>query len=176
MSDQIRNRIVGYETIDAAQLRPSPRNWRRHPPRQLDALEGSLDEIGWAQPLLVREVTGAKRSRVKRYELIDGEARFKIAGDQKLPVIVLDVSEEEADKLLAILDPLSAMATADPDALRQLIESLDTGSEALEQMLQELLAAETPEFEPVPADTQGELDRTMTQTVTCPNCQHEFQL
>jgi hypothetical protein len=33
-------------------------------------------------------------------------------GDQPIPVLVLDVTAEEADKLLATFDPIGAMATA----------------------------------------------------------------
>ncbi len=45
--------------------------------------------------------------------LIDGHLRAEIADDQELPVLVLDVSAEEADKILATFDPLTGMAEED---------------------------------------------------------------
>jgi len=51
---------------------------------------------------------------------------------------VLDVDEAEADKLLATIDPLAAMAEADAGKLDQLLREIDTGSEALQEMLSKL--------------------------------------
>jgi DNA modification methylase len=52
--------------------------------------------------------------------------------------LVLDLDEAEADKLLAILDPLAAMATADTAKLDELLKNIDTGDAALQAMLAEL--------------------------------------
>ena len=43
---------------------------------------------------------------------------------QEVPVLVLDVDQAEADVILATLDPLSSMATADPDFLAALLEDV----------------------------------------------------
>ncbi len=40
---------------------------------------------------------------------IDGEMRSEIAADAEVPVLVLDVTEEEADYLLATLDPVTSI-------------------------------------------------------------------
>jgi DNA modification methylase len=50
-------------------------------------------------------------------------------------VLVLDVTEEEADKILATLDPLAAMAEAEPERLKVLLETLRTDSTAVEELL-----------------------------------------
>ena len=55
-----------------------------------------------------------------------------------VPVLVLDVTEAEADKLLATLDPLAAMAEADATKLDGLLREVETGSQALADMLTEL--------------------------------------
>jgi rubrerythrin len=52
-----------------------------------------------------------------------------------VPVLILDVTEAEADKILATLDPLAAMADSDAAKLDELLRTVDTGSEALQQML-----------------------------------------
>lgn len=52
--------------------------------------------------------------------------------------MILDLSESEADKVLATFDPLSAMAQVNSVALDSLLRNVQTGSEALASMLSEL--------------------------------------
>lgn len=42
-----------------------------------------------------------------------------------MPVLILDVTEEEADKLLATVDPLAAMAETDDVMLKSLLDEID---------------------------------------------------
>ena len=42
MTVQIRNRIRELRQVRAADLRPNPKNWRRHPAEQQEALRGVL--------------------------------------------------------------------------------------------------------------------------------------
>jgi hypothetical protein len=49
-----------------------------------------------------------------------------------LPVLVLDVNEEEADKLLATLDPLAAMALRDDAKLKALLSNVFSGDTSKE--------------------------------------------
>jgi hypothetical protein len=42
-----RDRVVELRRVKASDLLPNPRNWRRHPPRQVAALRGLLKEIGF---------------------------------------------------------------------------------------------------------------------------------
>jgi len=51
-----------------------------------------------------------------------------------VPVLVLDIDEAEADKLLLSLDPLAALAETNAHALDTLLREVDTGSEGLQQM------------------------------------------
>jgi hypothetical protein len=79
-----------------------------------------LSEVGIADALICRQLPKGK------LEVIDGHLRREAGPDVQWPVLVLDVTKEEADKLLVSLDPLAAMATADIekfDALRGLITS-----------------------------------------------------
>jgi hypothetical protein len=43
-----------------------------------------------------------------RLQLIDGHLRSDITPDMDVPVLILDITEAEADKLLATLDPLAS--------------------------------------------------------------------
>jgi ParB-like chromosome segregation protein Spo0J len=115
--------------VPASDLRPNPKNWRTHPKAQQDALRGVLAEVGLADACLARELPDGSLM------LIDGHLRAETLGDGDVPVLVLDVNEAEADKLLATLDPLAAMADSDAAKLDELLRNVDTGSEALQQML-----------------------------------------
>ena len=133
---KIRNRIVETRTVLARDLVPNPKNWRRHPKAQADALKGVLREIGNADALLARELPD------KRLMLVDGHLRADIMPDQKVTVLVLDLNEEEADKLLLTLDPLGAMATADNERLNELLETVRSNDPAVLILLDEIRAKE----------------------------------
>lgn len=125
----IRDRIIDFRRVPASDLLPSPRNWRTHSESQRKALQGVLDEIGYADALLARELPDG------RLELVDGHLRKDVTPNQVVPVLVLDLTEEETGKVLLTLDPLAAMASADKDALEALLRSVQTGSEAVAEML-----------------------------------------
>ena len=129
---KIRDRIKELRRVKASELHPNPRNWRTHPKQQLDAIRGILAEVGFAGAELARELPDGS------LQLIDGHARAEIAGDAEVPVLVLDVTESEADKILATYDPIGAMAEADAVRLEELLRDVQTGNEALADMLAEL--------------------------------------
>ena len=126
-----RDRIQELRRVRAADLLPHPGNWRTHPKRQREALRGILQEIGYADALLARETPDG-------LQLIDGHLRAEVTPDQEVPVLILDVTKEEADKLLASLDPLAAMAGQDDALLRELLDGIDTQSDALRDLWDEL--------------------------------------
>lgn len=128
----IRDRVKDFRRVPANELRPSPANWRTHPPEQLDAIRGIFAEVGFAGAELVRELPDGSLM------LIDGHARAEIAGTATVPVLVLDVDEAEAAKLLATFDPIGSMAGADAGKLDSLLREVQTGNEALAAMLTEL--------------------------------------
>lgn len=118
-----------------AELAANPRNWRTHPDTQLTALTDVIAEVGWAGACLYNERTG---------RLIDGHARQKVAaaqGADQVPVLVGSWSEEQEAKILATLDPLSAMATADAGKLETLLADVKTDSDAVRAMLKDLADA-----------------------------------
>ncbi len=98
---KIRDRIKELRRVKASELFASPRNWRTHPQAQQDALRGVLAEVGYADALLARELPDGG------LELIDGHLRAETTPDQEVPVLVLDVDQDEANKLLTVLDPLA---------------------------------------------------------------------
>jgi hypothetical protein len=129
---QIRDRIRELRRVPAGQLRPHPKNWRTHPKAQREALQGLLAEVGYADALLARELPDGT------LQLIDGHLRAETTPDAEVPVLVLDVSEAEADKMLLTLDPLAAMAQADAKHLHALLQGIHTENEAVAGLLEQL--------------------------------------
>src|SRR5262249_19617649 len=97
----IRDRIKEFRRVPARDLVANAKNWRRHPEAQRKALRAVLEEIGFAGAALARE------DEHGRLILIDGHLRADELSDDEtpVPVLVLDVNEGEADKLLATYDP-----------------------------------------------------------------------
>ena len=113
-----RNRIAGLELVDPATLNPNPGNWRRHPASQRQALGALLGEVGWVGTVLANRTTG---------NLIDGHARHEEAiarGEPNIPVTWVELTEEEERAVLALFDPLGALAQTDGPALEALLDKL----------------------------------------------------
>lgn len=155
----IRNRIVELRHVPANQLRPNAKNWRTHPPAQVDALKGMLAEVGYAGAALARELPDGT------LELIDGHARAEVSGSGTMPVLILDVTEEEADKILVTFDPLGAMAGADAAKLDELLSSVNIDNDAVNAMLDELAAGAESEL---PAEGGGGDDFDATSVESGP--------
>lgn len=129
---QIRDRIRDFRRVAARELQPHPGNWRTHPAEQQAALRDLLAEVGYAGALLVRELDDGS------LQLIDGHLRAETTPDQLVPVLVLDVTAAEANKLLAFYDPLAALAGRDEERAQQLAAEVATDSPRLQQLLRTL--------------------------------------
>ena len=126
---KIRDRIKELRRVRASELLPNPRNWRVHPKAQVQALRALLTEVGYADALIARELPDG------RLQLIDGHLRAETTPNDIVPVLLLDVTDEEADKLLLTLDPLAGMAEADTRRLRELLETVRYDDRAIEELL-----------------------------------------
>ena len=125
----IRNRITDFRMVKASELRPNPRNWRKHPEAQQNALRGILAEVGYVDALLARTLPDGS------LELVDGHLRAEMTPEQEVPVLVVDLDEDEAAKVLATFDPLGDMAEMDDEKFADLYAMIETDSEALREML-----------------------------------------
>ena len=161
----IRNRVRELRQVRAGELRPNPANWRKHPHYQVEAMRGVLAEIGYADALLAREKDG-------HLELLDGHLRADLDPHQVVPVLILDLDDAEASKLLLTLDPLASMAQPDNDALMALLQSTEFESQAVKDMLEALANSET-----FPMPNLGlELDESLANGVSlciCKVCGNE---
>jgi hypothetical protein len=150
---RIRDRIRELRRVKASQLRPHPKNWRTHPQGQQDALRGILAEIGYADALLARQLPDGT------LELIDGHLRAETTPEMEVPVLIVDLDDEETAKLLTLHDPLAAMAGADHDVLAGLLGQVETENEAVRALLDQMLTApELPLADPTEDGPPAEVD------------------
>ena len=106
----IRDRIVELRRVPASTLIANPRNWRKHPKAQQDALRGVLADVGYADALLARETP-------EGLVLIDGHLRAEITPEAMVPVLILDVTEAEANKILLTHGERAILFATDPPYL-----------------------------------------------------------
>lgn len=122
------NRIVSQEEVDPNELLDHPDNWRRHPSVQRAALEGALNEVGWVQNVVVNQRTG---------RIIDGHLRVDSARAEgvNVPVVYVDLSDDEESIVLASMDTITGLAEHDHEQLAELISSLHVQDDALAELL-----------------------------------------
>lgn len=133
----LQNRIKELREVPAREIEGAPWNWRTHGDEQREALAGSLAELGITDALKAYELPDG------RLRLFDGHARLeeitaRVGPDTLIPVLVTDLSETEAKKANLIHDPIGDLAGADQHKLDSLMREVQTGSEGLATMLDEL--------------------------------------
>lgn len=158
----VRDRIKDLRRVRAGELLPHPLNWRTHPERQQAAMAAALDELGYADALVARELPDGS------LQLIDGHLRAGLTPDAAVPVLVVDLDEAEAQKLLATHDPLAALAGVDRGALASLLENVDTQSDALRSVFDALAEQANPTGVDVPANLPDlDIPETYQVVVDC---------
>jgi hypothetical protein len=129
----LRDRVLEMRRVRADTLRPHPLNWRSHPPGQVRALHAALDEIGFVGALVARPLADGS------LELVDGHLRAETLPDAELPVLVVDLSDDEAARLLAVYDPLAGLAEAHAARLSELVASIELRHAALQEVVADVL-------------------------------------
>lgn len=156
-----QNRIVGHEDVDPKTLVPNPANWRTHPKAQRNAMGGSLEEIGWVQSVIVNKRSG---------RIVDGHLRVDLAISENaptVPVVYVDLSDDEERLALAVIDPIGAMAGRSEDLFRSLVGDITVDNEALAG----LLSPPEPVGSPVEFTAYGEDIQTDHE---CPKCNYRW--
>lgn len=128
----MRDRVKELRRVQASELKAHPQNWRTHGAAQQAALRGALDEVGFAGALLARELEDGS------LELIDGHLRAETSADALVPVLVLDVTADEANKILLTHDPIAAMAGANEGQLDRLLAQTEFESAELTALLKQV--------------------------------------
>lgn len=190
----MKNRVVEVRDVPAKELMQNPKNWRTHPESQREALGGLLATVGIAGTLTAWDSP-------EGLQLIDGHLRADQDPDVVWPVAILDVTQEEADLLLASMDPLGAMAETSVTHLQELLEGItgddDPGDDRLSgllSILKEQAKTFDPELLPSSDSTlitdkdvdkkagslESQFDSSADQDniikVMCPECSYEFDI
>ena len=168
-----RDRIKELRRVPAKELKGSQWNWRKHPAAQRDAMEGSFAELGIADAVKARVLPDGS------LEIFDGHLRQdvlnRVGPDTMVPVLVTDLTEDEAKKALLLMDPIAAMAQADQAALDVLLAQVEVQDEGVQALLADLASDKEPreragleEFEAAPPPRRAWLliatdDMTATQ-------------
>ncbi len=127
-----KSKIVGHGKVAPDQLLAHPLNWRKHPQKQRTALGAAIEEVGFIRSVTVNKRTG---------NLIDGHERVWQALQSEQPLIdveYVDLSPEEEAIALATLDTIGELSEVDPQKLDELLREVETGSDALQEMLADL--------------------------------------
>lgn len=129
-------RIVGLEYHPAGAIQPHAQNWRGHGPDQQRVMAGILEDIGIAGALLCYRSAGI-------VTLLDGHMRHALDAAQVWPCLMLDVTDDEADVILATFDPLGALATTTHSQLDALLATTRTDHTSVQALLDALATPRT---------------------------------
>src|SRR6266478_5074326 len=128
---KIRDRIKELRRVRAGDLVPHPENWRVHPSSQVAALRGVLNHVGYGSALIARELPDGT------LQLIDGHLRAEITPDTIVPVLIMDLDEQEARYVLLTHDPLAALVESDTERLRVLLQSVRSNDDAVNALFEQ---------------------------------------
>lgn len=92
-------------------------------------MQAILDDVGIAGAMLAYELADGT------IQLIDGHLRTDLLKNETVPVLILDVTEDEASKILLTYDPIGAMAEADRQSLAALMNDVQTSNQDLADMI-----------------------------------------
>lgn len=154
---RVRNKEI--RRVRVSDLEDAPWNFRTHPSEQEQALAGLISEIGFYGFPDVYETEEGK------LRICDGHLRKDLlikeyGPDTEIDVNVTSFSEAEAKKATLTKDPLAAMADADTGKLESLLAEVETDSDALQTMLDELALESGIEVdEPEIVDPEAQIDR-----------------
>lgn len=141
------------EKVEISKLKPWDRNPRKHA-AELALVVKSIEHYGWTNPILVQRGTD---------RVIAGHGRIEAAkalGMAEVPVIYLDLNDQDADAYTIADNQLALLSEWDRVVLKDLLEELDTGDFDMdltgfdEAALEELMTACVPEV----IDPQGDPD------------------
>jgi DNA modification methylase len=133
-------RITGEGQADPGALLAHPQNWRGHPEAQRAQMTAVLEGVGWIQRVIVNKTTG---------RILDGHLRVELAkekGEEAVPVVWVELSEEEELIALATFDFLSSQAEIEKADYARLVGEIEKGSTALLETLKPAIDAIIREY------------------------------
>jgi hypothetical protein len=169
-----QNRIIGSGWELPDQLVANPRNYRIHTLAQQEAVEGSLDTLGWIIRVTLNKPTGFVLNGHLRVALaLRRQERTGIP--EPVPVDYVDLTPDEEAQALASVDPMSAMAGTDAALLRALVAEVKTENADVRTYLDGLLAGldAAPETPAAPEDFTS-YDEDLATEHECPKCGYSW--
>jgi hypothetical protein len=157
----MQNRITEIREMRIGDIADNPNNWRTHPEKQEREMKGVLDEVGQAGVVLAYH---SERNE-GNLTFIDGHLRKQLDPDEIWNVAILDLDDEEADKLLLSYDYLTGQAGIEPFVLKELVDSVQMSDEgareiqASQNLLAETLIQEIMANQEKPDDPGPEIDK-----------------
>ncbi|WP_146679666.1 ParB N-terminal domain-containing protein [Pirellula sp. SH-Sr6A] len=103
METKYKNRVVELVRVKSSELLKNDFNPSVHSDRQKIVMDSILESTGFADAIIGRRVGD-------KIEILDGHLRAELAADQEVPVLIVDLDDEEADLFLLTFDPIAAMA------------------------------------------------------------------
>lgn len=103
MEQTYRDRVVELVEVPASSLEMNHHNPSLHSDQQKIVMEEMLETNGFVGTIKGRRVGD-------KIEILDGHLRAQLAGDEIVPVLILDLNDEEADMFMLTYDPVAAGA------------------------------------------------------------------
>lgn len=153
----IRDRVVELRRVKASTLLAHPDNWRKHPEAQKQVMTDILKRIGYAGALIGRVTP-------QGIQLLDGHLRADTTPNMTVPVLIVDLNDEEAKVVLATMDPIAAMAEKDNAMLTALLQEADL----LEGEFAKWVATQKEPPLPTPISA-SEIPSTLSQAIQAHN-------
>jgi hypothetical protein len=130
----VRNRIVERRMMKPGELQDHPGQPWEHPNAQAAALAGILRQIGQVDSIKAYHSPRAGG----QITTIDGHLRRSLDPNLAWPVDILDLTDEEADLMLAVFDPVGALKVVDKAALEALLGAVVADDAAVRDLLEQM--------------------------------------
>lgn len=131
-------------------LNPHPLNYRKHGDRQRRAFNETLEKAGWLDALVVNRKTN---------NVLDGHLRQDESDEarpgEKVPVLWVEIPEEEEAAAIGIMNKIRAMATEDESLEEKLAMEIEKLDAELAQTLFEIEPPEPTNLPPLPSGGKG---------------------
>ena len=131
-----RDRKIETKRLRVGDVMAHPMNPKIHPDKQLAPLRGLLESVGKLDDLkgYYSERNGGKLT------FFDGHGRQSLDPDAEWDVDIYDITDAEADLVVAAFDPIAYQAEMSRVKLDELLREVETGNAALTQMLSDIAA------------------------------------
>jgi len=174
----MKNRIIETRKIRLGDIRINSANPRFHPQEQKDTLNAVTREVGW----LGTPVAYYSERNGGALTYIDGNLRASQYQDEIVDVAITDLTDAEAQYALLTYDPIAGMAEIATENMDALLKSVQSGEEAVQQLLSSLAvkaglyeqAEQSTTESPVDGTEFDESIEESVEYVTCPQCGHKW--